>query len=332
MSRKRKLRFVWIDDRPEREPMAENLGKTVNASVMFIDVKGKDVGAVLESLLSTKEQPNLLIIDHVLDKTSGASMTRTGSTMAEAVRAKWPQCPVIGVTAARKRKNVNVLKESRYDHLFQAERIKDHVHCIRSTAEGFSQIVALLTPTIEAIIELIGVPDEDRPAFIRSLPDDLLTDLSDDSLATRLHAWMRDALFGRPGFLYDRLWAATIIGLNERGFRKVEGLFREARYDGVFDSPERERWWRGRIKEILYQLCPSDGKQLPWELGRKLDGITRSDLSRCYASGESLPETVAYVDVHSSERHAMRLRYTVPHPEYPALLYFEEVRVMGEGE
>ena len=70
----------------------------------------------------------------------------------------------------------------------------------------------------------------------------------------------------------------------------------------------------------------------PWEQGRKLAGITEKDHSICYASGEAFPETVAFIDETATKRAPMRLKYTVPHPQFEESLFFEEIRMMKAEE
>ncbi|GAH64337.1 unnamed protein product [marine sediment metagenome] len=132
----------------------------------------------------------------------------------------------------------------------------------------------------------------------------------------------------RPGFLYDRLWTATLLGLNENGFKKVEKLFTTAKYKGIFADESRERWWKSELIRILSKHVNVPG--LPWEKGRSLPNITTRFYSKDYYSNfkEEYPETVAYTDETSNKRAQMKLKYTVPHPKYDKLLFFEEIRIM----
>lgn len=325
-------RFVWIDDNPSRKHMAVALQDTLRIRVDFLDVRNKDIEPALK-VLRSQQRPALVIIDHILDTRSEALMTK-GSTVAELLRETWSSCPIVGITGAERRQRVDIYKERMYEELYSAGDFGEHSECVKSIAAGFRRVSRLTArgKTIAGSLErLTGVPPEDRVRFGRSLPGDLLADGAKDMLGRRFYAWLRDVFFARPGFLYDRLWVATMTGLNEKGFAKLGHVFDNAKYSGVFACPKKERWWGSLVKARLYQLCPSDGVQLPWELGRKLKGVGEPDLSKCYASGEACPETVAYIDESSDERHPMRLRHTVPHPRYPAILYFEDIRMMGEG-
>jgi hypothetical protein len=130
----------------------------------------------------------------------------------------------------------------------------------------------------------------------------------------------------RPGFLYDRLWVATLIGIKESSFHKVEDTFKPAMYKGVFADSVEPRWWKASILEILSKEVAESG--LSFEKGRKLDRIEKKDYSKCHEDGSDYPETVAFEDeTPSSKRYAMKLQNTVAHPLYSDMLFFDEIRL-----
>ncbi len=134
----------------------------------------------------------------------------------------------------------------------------------------------------------------------------------------------------KPGFLYDRLWAATLLGIKEESFQKVEGIFAKAKYDGLFADDANVRWWQCKLKEILFSQFPDSEEVYPWKLGRELPEIEEDDYSKCGTSGDDYPETVAYTDEAANTRTPMRLRHTVSHPNFEKLHHFEEIR-MGKA-
>ena len=136
----------------------------------------------------------------------------------------------------------------------------------------------------------------------------------------------------KPGFLYDRLWTATLLGIKEESFPKVESIFSGAKYSGIFADKGNERWWQSKLREILFLKFPESKEIYPWKLGRQLPGIDETDYSKCHASGEDFPETVAFTDEAAKKRVPMRLRYTVPHPGFEKSLFFEEIRMMKGAE
>src|ERR1700675_4845 len=106
MSKAKKI--VWIDDNPDRSRTAEELGAE------FINVKNADLASKVEALLNGPERP-MVILDHILDKTSSTNPLFQRSTIAEAIKEKWPACPVIGVTNADNVDEIDLRTKQTYD-------------------------------------------------------------------------------------------------------------------------------------------------------------------------------------------------------------------------
>lgn len=90
---KSKINLIWIDDDPRRNQSVNNLKKNINATAKFIDVTKYDQNNLLYEIRTEIDRfrPNLIIIDHKLDKVGGLS---TGSTITELIREKLPECPI----------------------------------------------------------------------------------------------------------------------------------------------------------------------------------------------------------------------------------------------
>jgi hypothetical protein len=132
----------------------------------------------------------------------------------------------------------------------------------------------------------------------------------------------------RPGFLFDHLWAATTIGVNEQGWARVEDRFEKAKYKGAFANKDEPRWWSSQLTAVLYKLEEPQPGQLSWHVGRRL--VRAEHYSRCYRCDGEYPETVAYLDSESDERRPMHLDCTTLHPHYKRELYSEDIRMMKE--
>ena len=314
-------KIIWIDDNPSRESTARDLG------ARFINVKGKDLAPEIKNLLDGRA-PQLVIIDHVLDKASDTThpVFLRGSTIAEALKEKWPSCPVIGVTNAENLTEIDLRTKGTYDALFPFHNFGKYFDRIISIAHGFA-LVAKTGSSIQSLVQLLKPPTDEVERLLDAFTDDLKTPGQDASVASRMYRWV-DRLMDRPGFLLDELWSSTLLGLNEAGFAVVDGSFEKAKYGGIFARANEPHWWSGRLSELLYKQCRPEAGELSWQAGRRLPGIKRKHFSMCYYCKEDLPETVAFLDEASKEQRAMHLRCTMLHPLHKRELYFEDIRMM----
>ncbi len=313
-------KIAWIDDNPQRERTANQLGAD------FINVHKADLALALENLLNGRPRP-LVIIDHVLDKTSSTNpVFLRGSTLAEAIKEKWPSCPVLGVT------NTDIgdidlrVKES-YDDVIAYSDFGQHFDRIKPLAADFAHVAAARPKNTKQLVALLKPPAEDANRIESALPEDMQRSVRDRSVSSLLYRWVNHLML-RIGFLYDDIWTATFCGLNEQGLQKVERTFRPAVYDGVFARDNDLRWWSSELPLLLYkQIKPLSG-EMSWHVGRKLSGIQAKHYSKCHVCGRDYPEVVAFLDASTEERRPMHLECTVLHPKYKRELYFEDVRMM----
>jgi hypothetical protein len=313
-------RIVWIDDNPVRESTASDLG------AQFVDVMGKDPAPSLKKLLDGPA-PSLVIIDHVLDKARDTHpVFLRGSTIAEAIKEKWPSCPVIGVTSADKLKGIDRRTKEAYDALFPFYNFAKYFDRISGIARGFA-MVARTGSDVQTLIGLLKPPEDEIERLRDALDDDLKESAQDASVPSRIYRWI-EHLMDRPGFLFDALWSATFLGLNEGGFQRVDPSFEKARYRGLFAQPDEPRWWSSGLSDQLYKQCRPEPGELSWHVGRRLRGIRKEHFSSCYYCKEEFPETVAFLDEASTEQRAMHLKCTVHHPLHKRELYFEDTRMM----
>lgn len=314
-------KMAWIDDNPNRARTADDLGAE------FINVKNADLAGRLEELLKGPRRP-LVILDHILDKTSSTNpIFQRGSTLAEAIKEKWPGCPVIGVTNIDI-DDIDLRTKQTYDALLSFADFGKHFDQIQPIAIDFGRICDATLRKPADVVALLKPPTEDEVRLTAALPDDLKRAPRDASVASRMYRWVIQ-LRSRAGFLYDDLWAATYLGLKTEGFAKVQKIFSRAQYQGVFARPDDPRWWVSRLAEILYKQVKPQSGEVSWDVGRRLPGIRREHFSQCYGcSHDSPPEVVAYLDASGGDRHPMHLKCTVLHPRYQRELYFEDVRMM----
>jgi CheY-like chemotaxis protein len=329
---KKKFTVLWIDDDPtKKRKESENLESRLNLDVKFIDVENENLPAKLKEILSRNE-PDLILMDHMFDKVKKNGYN-TGSTAAEVIHEKWQACPIVCVTEVDL-KDIDLHKQSIYEDIFKFGNISYYDSTLVSIAASFQELKKKPPQNIDDFIGLLKAPEDDWERLKAVIPEELKNKelYQDPSLLLTISRWVRHTLITKPGFLYDRLWTATLLGIKEESLPKIENIFSEAKYSGIFADKGNERWWQSKLKEILFLQFPEIDEIYPWKLGRKLPGIAKDDFSKCYASGEDFPETVAYTDEAAKTRKPMRLRYTVSHPGFEKFLFFEEMRMMQGAE
>lgn len=312
---------IWIDDNSNRKRTADDM------RARFEDVHNEDVAPVIGRLLKGP-QPRLVIIDHILDKTSADTNPafRKGSTIAEAIKEKWPSCPVIGITSANNLSEIDVRTKRTYEELFPFDDFSKYLKRINIIARDFAA-VAKVQSSSRRLIELLKPPSAELGRLNSALADDLKLPKRDASTPSRMYRWV-GLLMDRPGFLLDDLWSATLLGLNETGFGKVEKYFRRAQYKGIFVRPDESRWWSSHLSELLYKKVGLKAGELSWHAGRRLPNLKNEHFSSCHYCHKDFPETVAFLDERSKERRAMHLKCTILHPLHQRELYFEDIRIM----
>lgn len=326
----RETRILWIDDLSRRSNTAVVLNRRKDLSVTFRGVAGKKLSEELVQAFKDRK-PDLVIVDHFLDKTEATDRAfARGSTVAQAAREEWPSCPIVGITAADKRGNILTSEGKLYDELWSFSDFEKMIPRLKIIADGFRQLARMRGSSVADLLKRLRPPKDDLERLAATVPEDLRHDLADGGLVSDAYAWIRHQLLDEPGFVFDRLWAATFLGIKESSFGKVERLLVAARYDGVFAFPEAPRWWANQITTILYERFPDSVAQPPQVLGRQLPRIMPKDYSKCYACGARLPDTVAYLDEAADQKRPMCVRHTAPHPAKRAMLFFEEPRIMVE--
>ena len=322
-----KLKFIWIDDYPPRQDSAKTMAAELKVSISFKDVRNKDLQLVLAKILNGKE-PDLLIIDHNLEDAS-SGIFKKGSTAATFIREQWPECPIICISGDPNL--VDSQQRALYEEIIPIDDISNYYSEILILAKSFKLIKENRPPDIEKLIDLLGPPEQDRERLTSIIPTSLKEDFNDRSLIVEISRWIRDVLLSRPGFLYSKLWTATLLGLTPDAFETISKKFKRAKYKGAFANIYENMWWKSEILAILSEITRQRG--LPWEKGRTIRGVSSEGFSKCYASNEDFPETVAFIDQSKNAREEpMRIKHTSLHPDYESLLFFDDIRLMTPAE
>jgi hypothetical protein len=318
----KKYKFIWIDDKTEKVeafrrsieagPKQSNLRATVKALPVT-----RDVLQNLETWSADwqKSVPDLFIIDHVFNLSLPLALQ--GSSVAHLLRGNFPSTPMVCVTAKIDTPNtVDQEDLAEYTALFPYTKLEDYIDDLYAIARDFRKLTASGAKVREHLVDCLKPPARDRSDLLRVLPEEFQNQLH----ATTQHhmaRWIYNVLLQRPGFLYDRLNAATLLGLTTEGFAKVEPLFTKARYKGVFEMGPKPRWWVSELRRLLFKMVSDTAPDEPQLAGRTLPGVTRAHYSRCYISKstEPPPDTVVYVDATpNAGQKVVRQEFATAHP------------------
>ena len=326
----KRLKFVWIDDQKQkveayRAAIEAGLPHLkLVASIELIEVQKE----LIERLTKWTEEnqtkpPDLFIIDHVF--TASLPFGLKGSSVAHLLRNEFSTTPMVCVTAKFDQEDL-----SEYMAVFLYTQLEQHVEDLYAIARDFRKLSPSNANTREYLVTRLKAPARDHEDLLRVLPDEFQNQ-KHATTEHRMARWVYSVLLERPGFLYDRLHVATLLGLTTSGFAKIESLFTKARYKGVFATDGQPKWWLSEVRRLLFAQTDTSGPDLPQLAGRALPGISESDYSVCYVSKKSHPppDTVVWADAtREPERRVVRRTYAARHPNDPGTTPGFETRLV----
>lgn len=317
-----KLSFVWVDD--DKEKVEKYCKAIENAEFDGFPRAGVDPliveKSILESImeLSKREQrADLIIMDHVFSRARGTSLKLDGASAAHLVRKLWAEVPIVCVTAMLPTQPKKLDQEdlSEYVEVIAYGELNDNLERLFAIARDFKKLKPKRGDLRRQLVELLKTPKSENDSVMRAMPNEFRS----QTHATTLHrvaTWILGVFMGRPGFLYDRLRAATMLGLNEDGFAKVESLFAAALYKGPFATESQPRWWVQELSRILFSKAKESSAPSTQMAGRSLEGITSADFSKCYVDRPrgDVPDVVARL-APRKELRAVSSKHTRRDPE-----------------
>ena len=238
------------------------------------------------------------------------------------MRVARPDVPVVGATAVDFDRIADLQKDQfveffRIDDLQSGERIPD----LYAIANGFQQVVAIPKTSTSSrqrrnrVIRLLDCPIEDVELLSQCIPGEFAADWDSETPHT-FARWVWHIFTGRPGFLYDDLEIATVLGLTASGLARVEAELRNCEYEGAFASSMRRRWWVSKVRTTVRRKFKADVAEPLWKLGRQLlPAQSAKDLSRCHGrkgDRDCVPDVVAFEDELMQDRIQARSEDTRP--------------------
>ncbi len=317
-NRKGEVNFSPLTDMPD-----------VICQLNYVSLDDKELLETVEETMGINVEPDIVLVDHVLDKTASTSqaLITKGSSITPILRENWPNCAILGVTAERD----DCLSETgrdAYDDVFDRQNINALARFLPNIAKGHEDARAIRSQS--NLLNALKVPEKEWDVFPYALPDELRspTDMGSPKFVHDLFRWFRHTLHAVPGFLYDKRWLALTLGIEEEYINNYLDKVSDCQYSGLWCDPADLRWW----KADLYEFAWTMGKSVQESASEKIP-VPDNHRSQCYKCQESWPEVMAFVDENpSSEEYPMHLRCSTSHPHRQSLPYFEERRIILEDE
>jgi hypothetical protein len=324
-----KDQILWIDDDESRKQQSDNLKEKTGINTVFISLRNKNVPKIIADIRS-KYNPSLIIIDHVLSNTASGEWAQLGSTLVGFFRETWEKCPIIGITAAKNLKKIDTEKYA-YNELVNFIDFSNYINCIPNIIKGFKQCSKV--KDINEWIELLKPPKDEMERISTCIPHDMKIDVEKKGFANRSYSWFNKKFYRLPGFLYNKEWVATFIGVKIDAVDKYLKYLDDAKYNGIFNNPDDTRWWKAKLYQSIYSKCKDKNaaSRIPQDVANEEFKVENKFRSKCHVCGKQWPEIMAYVDnSENASLKQMHLRCTLAHPLYEYEPMFEEIRVMAE--
>jgi len=337
------VRIVWVDDDVE--------GRTKDAKNLMFKEKKLRVSVVHPSnfdeyfetkTLSAPDDVDLFLIDYKLNEVGlddEQKYPKLGLTIAGTIREKLPDHPIYATSAGTATsivpENAISAAEAVFDRIVSTKAIiNNEKRVLLLDALYFKRIKNVRRNDVEALLGLLMPPHESIAQLKLILPSELRDGLGESGNSTRnavsFARWTTRTLLQIPGFLYDRLHAATYLGTTAESLRRNEMKLKAARYEGVFSETAQPLWWRQGLERVVYssRKISQTGVMSSTRLGPMVLEIKRG-FSRCAVCGARYPETVASRSSDVEDLRAVHIRCSWPDPKMKNELFFDEYRAFG---
>ena len=307
--------------------------------VLNVDEDEYGIDGLIEIILEFfgKAKNKVLIIDFVLS----SKIARYGSSLALRLREEeddqqnqlLKEVPLVGITS--RLKLTTDLRSMEFIDIFDRENMdKFGAEEVLRIAVDYP-IILKYQPTEGSSLSkkvLQEIFCEEKTELLwSSLPEDIKKKWDKDT--NHLFArWIWTELIQQPGFLYDRLYAATLLGITEAGFKEIEDRLSNVLYKGVFSSNSNPRWWKDQLIDFITAEIEPD-KVLPiWKRGHlfleKYLGVNENYILRCSITDDSETKLVrAFIDEERREMDVFKYELTEDDPNEPIRIGFEVSRI-----
>ncbi len=300
-----KYKIAYIDDDPGE--LKEYTKKLKSNNKLEVEAISPEKKLDLNSI--ARENPALVIIDYLLEQAQrdGSTPEFMGSTFASIFREKLPEKPVV-LLSKRSLLGTHLIQArdvgGAYDEMFFKDDFSKGIDIIISglinLIEGFKLLKGKRKRNRRAIFDVLKASPAEEEDLLRANPPEALQK-NEPWRVPEIAKWLRKVILNYPGLLYNSLYAATLLGIDQKSFlsKQVQDVFKNCRYTGVFSKEDYPLWWKARVLRVASKLMinqeltgnPTTKFRLAWK------GKTCADLkpSKCISSGREHADCVCFV-------------------------------------
>ncbi len=337
---------LWVDDANQ----SENAKNLESDSMKCECIRPFELEKQLkENNLKNGLIPDLFLVDFYLGERDDPDINEKypfhGPAVAALIRDRFPEHPIYLVSFHTANGEVKLSQwaqaaENVADQILNTEFIlREGKETLYRDSLDYKTLRALRDDTergnVDTLLDLLKVPDSNKERIKLILPDELKTGLmrqsenNPDGNAISFARWLRGSFLSYPGPLYDQQHTATLLGVNDKGFKKISNKFEKALYNGIFSRESAPRWWVSEVNDLVFAL---DGAQDikssdPWIISTKIFNVPETEMSRCAVCNEFFPETIGRNMDNPNENLPVHFKCSKPDNTIRRPLYFDNPRM-----
>jgi len=248
--------------------------------------------------------PDLILLDYDLSKSlNDKSLNIRGTALSTQLREWFQDLPIILFTKKSifnmgQYSNIKSVLSNIDDHIYKDDVRNNNKECfdfIMNLAEGYSRLRDSDDHSWKTLLELIKAPENEQRIKLSNPPIEVSA-----WPVFEIVEWIRNVLLKYPGILYDSMYSATFLGIDEKEFLSdpVQDFFLEAKYRGIFE-PRNGRWWKSVLLELASGLIDDENsgvairKAFPLAWDAHIGGSIKRSV--CICSEKSPAEDVCCV-------------------------------------
>lgn len=298
-----RTKIIYIDDVEEELDRWKNFFEKETSAIGQFEILAMNSNSFDYEQIK-RHNPDLILLDYDLSKSlTDRLLNIRGTALSTQLREWFQDLPIILFTKKSifntgRYSNVKSVLASIDDHIYKEDIIYNNKVCfnfIKNLAEGYSRLRNSEDHSWKTLLELIKAPENEQRIKLSSPPIEVSA-----WPVFEIAEWIRNILLKYPGILYDSMYSATFLGIDEKEFlsEPIQGFFLEAKYKGIFELSEG-RWWKSVLIELASELIADEDsgvalrKAFPVAWDAYIGGSIKR--SKCICSGKSPAEDVCCI-------------------------------------